>query len=89
MSCTTALTNPALDLVPLAACVLDSQGKVAFANRAWQALTREIESLRELAADGVAFVAACERSTALEGSAALAAGVRQVVVEPTRQLLCC
>lgn len=61
------------------ACIVDAQGLIAFANRAWLALTREIEPLRELAVVGVDFVAACERARGLDGAAALAAGVRQLL----------
>ena len=82
MICTTALTNPALDLVCLPACVLDTQGSIVFANRAWRALTAECPALGEFALEGTGFAAACERSTALEGAPALAAAVRQVLAAP-------
>ena len=55
MICTTALTNPALDIICLPACVLDTQGSIVFANRAWRALTAECPALGEFALEGTGF----------------------------------
>src|SRR5580692_6485711 len=79
MNCASALTNPALDILPLPACNVDAQGHIACANRAWLTLTSEIAPLHELGVAGVDFVAACERATGLDGAAALATGVRQLL----------
>ena len=89
---TTALTNPALDLICLPACVLDAQGSIVFVNRAWRALTTECPALREFALEGSGFAAACERSGTLEGAPAVAAAVRQLLAAPrddvSLQMMC-
>jgi len=92
MICTTALTNPALDIICLPACVLDAQGAIVFVNRAWRALATECAALGEFALEGTGFVAACECSMALDGAPALAAAVRRSLAAPgddvSLQLMC-
>ena len=72
---TTALTNPALDIVSLPVCVLDAQGYVVFVNRAWRACS----ALHELAGEGVELAASCEHSGTLEGARALGVAIRQLL----------
>ena len=87
MTCTTALTNPALDLICLPTCVLDAQGSIVFVNRAWRALTTECPALEGVALEGAGFAAACERSGTLEGASALASAVRQMLAAPGDDVL--
>jgi diguanylate cyclase (GGDEF)-like protein len=82
MICTTALTNPALDIICLPACVLDAQGHIVLVNRAWRALTTECQSLGKLALEGTGFAAACEQCESLEGAPEWAAAVRQSLAAP-------
>ena len=72
---TTALTNPALDIVSLPACVLDAQGYVVFVNRAWRACS----ALHELAGEGAELAASCEHSGTLDGAPALGVAIRQLL----------
>jgi PAS domain-containing protein len=92
MICTAALTNHALEIVSLPACILDMQGNIVFVNRSWRALTTECTALRELSLEGTGFAVACERSGMLEGGPALAAAVRQSISSPrdnvSLQLMC-
>ncbi len=74
-----ALIGAALEALPLPLCVLDAQGTVSIANRAWRTLAATNESLRELAVEGGAFVLACERATTLAGSQLLAAATQQLI----------
>jgi diguanylate cyclase (GGDEF)-like protein len=76
----TTVTDALLDVIPLSACLLDAQGTIVSVNRAWQALTAENASLREFVPKGCNFPAACERSTSLGGSSALAKGMRQLLL---------
>jgi diguanylate cyclase (GGDEF)-like protein len=92
MICTAALTNHALEIVSLPACILDMQGNIVFVNRSWRALTTECTALRELSLEGTGFAVACERSRMLEGGPALATAVRQSILSPrdnvSLQLMC-
>jgi diguanylate cyclase (GGDEF)-like protein len=92
MICTAALTNHALEIVSLPACILDMQGNLVFVNRSWRALTTECTALRELSLEGTGFAVACERSRMLEGGPALAAAVRESISSPrdnvSLQLMC-
>jgi len=92
MICSAALTNHALEIVSLPACILDMQGNIVFVNRSWRVLTTECTALRELSLEGTGFAVACERSRMLEGGPALAAAVRQSILSPrdnvSLQLMC-
>ena len=70
-----APTSAVLEALSLPVCILDGQGTVWIANRAW--LTSE--SLCELAHTGAAFVPACERAIKLAGSQLLAAAIQQLL----------